>query len=284
MSGKVSKKISQIKTQMCLFRKKKKIGLALGSGGPRGLAHIGVIKVLLENGVPIDYIAGSSVGALVGGLYAYFGDIGKLEKYFAKLTYRDMIEVFSDPRFAHGIMKGEKALKFLKKTVGNKKIEKLKIPFAAIATDLENGEVLELNKGELALAIRASVSIPVFFRPVKIGRRYLVDGGNAVPVPVETVRKMGADIVIAVDLDNCYVSPKNYMKNVEKSSMTQIAERSLDIMSYSLARENTKNADFVITPDVYDVGWRRFVNGGDIIAEGEKATRKVIDGIKKKIK
>lgn len=269
---------------MSFFKKKKKIGLALGSGGPRGLAHIGVIKVLLENGIPIDYIAGSSMGSIVGGLYSYFGDIYGVEKYFSKLTYRDMIEIFSDPRFAHGVLKGEKALKFLRKTIGNTKIEKLKIPFIAVATDLENGEVVELNKGDLALAIRASGSIPVFFRPVKIGKRYLVDGGNAVPVPVEIVRKMGADIVIAVDLDNCYVTPKNYMKNVDKASMTQIAERALDIMSYSLAKENTKNADIIIAPDVFDVGWRRFVNGGDIILEGEIATKKILPEIIKLIK
>ncbi|MDD5731780.1 MAG: patatin-like phospholipase family protein [Patescibacteria group bacterium] len=269
---------------MCIFRKKKKVGLALGSGGPRGLAHIGVIKVLLENNIPIDYIAGSSVGAIVGGLYSYFGDIEKLEKYFAKLTYKDMLEIFSDPRFAHGVFKGEKALKFLRKTVGNKRIEKLKIPFTAIATDLKNGEVVELNKGDLAMSIRASASIPVFFRPIKIGRRYLVDGGNAVPVPVETVRKMGADIIIAVDLDNCYVSPKNYMQDVEKASMTQIAERALDILSYSLAKENIKNADIVINPDVYDVGWRRFVNGGDIIRKGEEAAKLVLEEIKRAIK
>lgn len=269
---------------MCLFRKKKKVGLALGSGGPRGLAHIGVIKALLENGIPIDYIAGSSIGAIVGGLYAYRGDICEVEKYFDKLTYRDMLKIFSDPRFAHGILKGEKAIKFLRKTVGRTRIEKLKIPFTAIACDLENGEAVEISKGDLALAMRASASLPVFFRPAKIGRRYLVDGGNTVPVPVEAVKKMGADIVIAVDLDDCYVSPKNYMKNVEKASMTQIAERALDILSYSLAKENTKNASIVIAPDVYDVGWRRFVNGGDIIAEGEKAARKMLPEIKKKIR
>lgn len=276
---------------MCWFRKilsslklrrtRKKIGLALGSGGPRGLSHIGVIKVLIENNIPIDYISGSSVGAIVGGLYAYFGNIEKLEKYFAKLTYKDMLEIFSDPRFAHGVLKGEKALKFLRKTLGRTRIEKLKTPFVAVATDLESGDVVELNKGDLALAIRASASIPVFFRPAKVGRRYLVDGGNAVPVPVYAVRKMGADIVIAVDLDDCYVSPKNYMKDIEKASITQVAERAMDIMSYSLAKENTKNADVVIAPDVYDVGWQRFVNGGDIIAEGERAARKMLPEILK---
>jgi NTE family protein len=273
----------KILSSLKLRRTRKKIGLALGGGGPRGLAHIGVIKVLLENNIPIDYIAGCSIGSIVGGLYSYFGDIGKLEKYFAKLSYMDMLKIFSDPRFAHGIMKGDKALKFLKKTVGNTRIEKLKTPFVAVATDLENGDTVELDKGSLALAIRASASIPVFFHPVKIGRRYLIDGGNSVPVPVETVKKMGANIIIAVDLDHCYVSPKNYMKNVEKASMAQIAERSLDILSYSLAKENTKNADIVINPDVYDVGWQRFVNGADIIREGEFATRKMLGEIKKKL-
>lgn len=269
---------------MWLFRRRrKKIGLALGSGGPRGLAHIGVIKVLVENNIPIDFIAGSSVGALVGGLYAYFGDIAKVEEYFTKLSYKDMMEIFSDPRFAHGVFKGEKAIKFLRKCIGDAKIENLEIPFSAVATDINTGDVIDMDRGDLALAIRASASLPVFFRPVKIGRRYLVDGGNVMPVPVGIVEEMGADIVIAVDLDQCYVSQKNSFKDVEKASMTQIAEKALDILQYSLAKENTRNADIIIAPDVYDIGWTRFVNGGDIIAEGEKAARKMLELIKQKI-
>lgn len=269
---------------MCLFKRRKKIGLALGSGGPRGLTHIGVIKTLVENDIPIDYIAGCSVGALVGGMYAKFQDIYKVESYFKHLTYPDLVKVFSDPRFAHGVLKGEKALKFLRSWVGKTRIENLPIPFKAIATDLKSGETVIIDKGELALAIRTSASIPVFFKPVKRGRQFLVDGGNSMPVPAEIVKEMGADIVIAVDLDYCYISNKNQPKNIEKASMTHIAERALDILSYTLAKENTQNADIVITPDVYDVGWQRFVKGGDIIAEGEKATEKMLGEIKRKLK
>jgi len=263
------------------LRRTRKIGLALGSGGPRGLAHIGVIKALIESGIQIDYIAGCSAGALVGGMYASFGDIYKVEDYFKNLTYKDMLKIFSDPYFAHGIMGGEKALKFLRTWIGNKKIEKLPIPFKAIATDLVNGETVVFDKGELAMAIRASCSIPVFFRPVKIGKKLLVDGGNSMPVPVDIVREMGADIVIAIDLDRCYISSKNRPKHLDKMSMTQIAERALDIVQYTLAKENTKKADFVIAPDVHDIGWKKFINGGAIIAEGELEVRKVLKEIKK---
>uniref|UniRef100_A0A7C4M2I1 Patatin family protein n=1 Tax=candidate division CPR3 bacterium TaxID=2268181 RepID=A0A7C4M2I1_UNCC3 len=265
-----------------LFRKKrKKIGLALGSGGPRGLAHIGVIKALVENNIPIDYIAGASSGALIGGMYAKFQDIYKVESHFEKLTYKDLFKIFSDPHFAHGVLKGEKALRFLKNWVGNTKIEKLPIPFSAVATDLITGQTVPIEKGELALAIRTSASLPVFFRPVKIGKKILVDGGNSMPVPVEVVKKMGADIVIAVDLDHCYIHSKNQPRNIEKMSMTEVAERALDILSYTLAKENTKNADIVISPDVNDIGWNRVINGSDIIAEGEKAGRKMVEEIMK---
>jgi len=268
---------------MGIFKKKKKIGLALGSGGPRGLAHIGVIKTLIEEGIQIDYIAGCSAGSLVGGMYAAFGDIYKVEDRFKNLTYKDMVQIFSDPHFAHGIIKGEKALKFLRSWIGSKKIEKLSMPFKAVATDLISGETVILGKGELAMAIRASCSIPVFFRPVKLKNRLLVDGGNSMPVPVDIVRQMGADVVIAVDLDRCYVLPKNRPINIEKMSMTQVAERALDIVQYALAKEATKNADIVIAPDVNDVGWKKFINGGDIIAEGERATKVLMSEIKKAI-
>lgn len=269
---------------MHLFKKKrKKIGLALGSGGPRGLAHIGVIKALVKNNIQIDYIAGSSAGALIGGMYAKFNNIYKIEDYFDKLTYMDLLKMFSDPRFAHGILKGEKALKFLRSWLGKEKIESLPIPFKAVATDLITGQPVILNKGELALAIRTSASLPFFFKPIKMGKKILVDGGNSIPVPVELVRKMGADIVIAVDLNHCYIHGKNRPKNLEKLSMSEIAERALDILSYTMAKENCKGADIVINPDVYDIGVHRVVNGGEIIKEGERATLKMIEEIKSKM-
>ncbi|KKS02123.1 MAG: Phospholipase, patatin family, partial [candidate division WWE3 bacterium GW2011_GWC2_41_23] len=152
----------------------KKVGLALGSGGWRGLAHIGVIKVLEKNGISIDYITGSSVGALIGGLYAYYGSVDELEKIVENIRYRDMINALSDPRAELGLLKGNKFVAFLEGYLKGAKIEDLKIPFKAATTDILTGETVYLEKGNLATAIRASISIPLVLAPVEIEGRKLV--------------------------------------------------------------------------------------------------------------
>jgi len=137
-----------------------KIGLALGSGGPRGLAHIGVIKTLVENNIPIDFIAGASAGALVGGAYAATKNIKTIEKIALQVNRRQILSLI-DPTWKHGLIKGIKIERFIENYIGKISFKDLKIPFSAIATDIRTGEMVLMNQGRVASAIRASISIPL---------------------------------------------------------------------------------------------------------------------------
>ncbi|MGC9066980.1 MAG: patatin-like phospholipase family protein [Minisyncoccia bacterium] len=262
----------------------KKVGLALGSGGVRGLAHLGVIKTLEQNEIPIDFIAGSSIGALIGGLYAVFKDTSKIEKIINDFSYRDFITIFADIDFKiRGIVKGEKALEFLRKKVGNINIEDLKIPFRAVATDINSGEPVIFDHGDLIEAIRASGSVPGIFKPMNYKGKYLIDGGISMPVPVEVVKKMGSELVIAVTLDNVYIFDKTSRYNINKIRAYTVAIKSLNLLRYNLAYENIKGADIVIAPEVKNASWLNFVRGQNIIKIGEEETRKYIPLIKQKL-
>lgn len=263
---------------MNMKKQRKKIGLALGSGGLRGLAHIGVIKVLERNNIPIDFIAGTSIGAIVGGIYAQKGNISDIEKLAQRFSYRDLINIFFDPKLHLGLVKGQKAQKFLENFIGDTKIEDLRIPFRAVATDLYTGEVVTFDKGKLSLAIRASSCMPFVFEPVKYNNYYLVDGGVSQPVPVKTARKMGADIVIAVNLDTTFFSSPSQ----KRFTIVGLLRDSVNLLRYHLAKENVKEADIVINPDVPDISWwTRLNEGKKIIALGEKAAEKTIPLLKK---
>jgi len=250
--------------------KRPKIGLALGSGGSRGLAHIGVIKALEENNIPIDFIAGSSIGAMVGGFYAARLSIKKMEEISLETNWRRMFSLV-DPHLKQGLISGEKVKTFIEGYVDGKKIEDCKIPFVAVATDLKTGEIVILNKGEMAQAIRASISIPLVFKPVEIDGKTLADGGLSAPVPVEIVRGMGADIIIAINLD------KHYHDEEWKPGWYDIANGSLNILRHHLALSNVASADMVINIDVGKNNyWYQFINGQDKILTGEKATKEIL--------
>lgn len=182
------------------MKRNKKIGLALGSGGGRGLAHIGVIKSLIKNKIPIDYIAGSSIGAIIGGLYAATGDIDEVEKIASNISFKNFIKSFFRRSPNGNSIFDKKFNLFFKKIIGDINIEDLKIPFCAVGSNLLTGELMMINKGDLITAIKASIAIPLIFNPVKINDNYIFDGGMISPVPVEVVRKMGAEIVMGVSL------------------------------------------------------------------------------------
>lgn len=266
---------------MPIFRKKKKFGLALGSGGAKGLVHIGILKVLEENGIKPDYIAGTSIGSLVGGIYAHFGEIGPVEDFFKGLDYKTLIKLFSDPVLKSGLLKGEKLVKYLDAYLKKGNIEDTKIPFIAVAADMVTADPVLLKKGNIARAVRASGSVPIAFTPVYMDKRYLVDGGLALSVPVDVVRKMGADIVLAVNLDSVFFAPKNRPKDPKKTHMISFVNEVPNMLRYNLAKENCRDADIVINPPIPEIGWDRFANGGDIIAKGEKEARKAIGKLKK---
>jgi len=255
--------------------KRKKIGLALGSGGIKGIAHIGVIKVLKENNIPIDYIAGTSAGAIVGGIYARNRDISDAEQLVRGLGYRDLIRIFFDPRLHLGLLRGRNAISFLEKYISDIKIEDLQIPFRAVASDIQTGKVVVFDKGKLSLAMRASSSVPFVFEPVKYNSHYLIDGGASQPVPVRTVREMGADIVIAVNLDTAFFS------SLRKVTVISLLKNSINLLRYHLSQENMKEADIVISPQIPDLSWVRIAQGKKLIALGEEATRKVLPRLRK---
>ena len=264
--------------------KRKTIGLALGSGGWRGLAHIGVIKEFNREGIPIDFIAGSSTGALIGGLYSYFKDTEKIENIVNSFTYRKLYQLLIEPGRRLGLIKGGKYVNFLERSVKGVNIQDLPIKFAAVAADLFDAKAVEIKRGKLSTAIRASSSIPLVFRPVRRKGRYLIDGGAVMPVPVKTVKKMGADIVVAVNLyNNVFPFQLEYLKKPRLTSWA-VGRISYKMMLHSLADENVKEADFVINPKIWEGHFdifSKFINNRSTIEDGQEAARRIIPKIKK---
>jgi len=176
------------------------VGLALGAGAAKGFAHIGVLRALEEAGVRIDMIAGSSMGAIVGGGYACGLSVDSLSSVALNSDWLDVLNLI-DPVFpTRGFIDGQKIHAFLEELYGGRRIEELEIPFAATTVDILKGELFVLNKGSLANAARASSSIPIVFNPLSNDDQVLVDGGMIDPVPVDVVRAMGADFIIAVNV------------------------------------------------------------------------------------
>lgn len=179
----------------------KKIGLALGSGSARGWAHIGVIKALSEAGIHVDYVSGTSVGAVVGAVYAS-GEINSFEEVVHQLDWKKVVS-FLDVVFPKsGLIDGNKIADFIRIHVGETDFEDLSLPFRAVSTDLATGTEVVIQEGDIIEAVRASISIPGIFTPLRKEGKTLVDGGLVNPVPVSVTREMGADLVIAVDLNH----------------------------------------------------------------------------------
>lgn len=258
--------------------KQPKIGLALGSGAARGLAHIGIIKVLEKYGIHIDYISGSSIGALVGGIYAATKDISYVEDLALNMNWPEMIKMI-DPAFGSGLLSGDKVEKYIRTCVKHKKFSDTKIPFAAVATDIRAGEPVVFREGDLGKAIRASISMPFVFHAVKHMGQVLCDGVLSVPIPTRLVREMGAEYVIAVDLDT------KYFKQNRKDTGENIGEMGHDVvmlLSVHLSRENMKEADLVLSPHVGDIPWSAFFSRertAEIIRRGEAAMEEAIPKI-----
>jgi len=254
-----------------------KIGLALGSGGPRGLAHIGVIKVLVENDIPIDFIAGSSIGAMIGGIYAATKDITRMEKIALDTDWK-LIFSLLDPSFRQGLLGGGKVKNFIESHVGNMHFKDLKIPLSVVATNIRNGDAVIINEGDVVSAIRASISLPLVFKPVEREGKLLADGGLSLPVPVEVVREMGAELIIAVNLD------ADYFTNDDSENLTfgfyKMSTISMNVLFHRLAHWNVKDADLVIKPRVGKAHWGKFLNGKDIILAGEEATKMLLPQLK----
>ena len=202
-------------------QKKLKVGLALGAGAARGLAHIGVLKALDREGIRIDSIAGTSIGAVIGAIYSSGIGPDEIEEIALNMDRTKTLTLFAPTIPYSGLIDGSRITRFIESIIGRQNISDLSIPFAAVATDVMTGEEIVLTKGSLLDALRASASIPGIFTPAKHSGRSLVDGGLVNPVPVSVAIGMGVDIVIAV---NVLPSPQKSMQN-----MTMKDERRRDL-------------------------------------------------------
>lgn len=267
-----------------LPKKKKTVGLALGSGGVRGFAHIGVIEVLKENDIPIDFIAGASIGAWVGASYSLFKDLQKL-KDITVGKRKEKLASLLDLGLSGGFVRGIKVKKLFVDLLDGANFSNTQIPFRAIATNLLTGKPQVFSSGPLVDAVQASMSIPGMFKPVEYKDKVLVDGGVSNPVPVDVVRQMGADIVIAINLDN--YEKKTWFKKSDTASIAKVSSRSFDLMRHHLAQKSIIGADIIIEPTFKENDatiWKKYFWDGvgeEIIEAGRTETKLAIKKIKK---
>jgi NTE family protein len=263
----------------------KKLGLALGSGSWRGLSHIGVIKSLTENNIPIDYIAGCSIGSIIGGMYAALEDIEEVERIANSLSFKSIIKSVFQKSPDRASIFNKKFDRFFKNIVGNVQIEDLKTPFCAVGSNLLTGELVVMNKGSLVTAMKASSAVPVFFDPVKFDDMKILDGGLIAPVPTETAREMGADIVLGVGLYGGIFPVK--LNRRSKISRIKAGKVSRFLALRTLSKINLKSADIPLELEIpnEDYGFfSQFIKNQEVINCGYLATNEIINKIKNKLK
>ena len=262
-----------------------KVGLALGGGAGLGWAHIGAIRVLQENNIPIDMVTGCSIGAIVGACVAA-DKLDHLEEVARNITLKDML-LWADPSFKKGSVLGARRVRaILKDNLGDLMIEDLPTPFACVASDLHTGAPVILNAGSLIDAVMASASVPGLFPPVEHNATRLVDGGMSEPVPVRTLRTLNPDVVIAVDLMGHYQgrSEKIGLNIAEKFSYgatLTIARASVLMILSNLSLENLKNnpCDVLIRPDTSGFEVSDFRKATTLIKRGRNAAEAALPSI-----
>ncbi|MBP0599775.1 patatin-like phospholipase family protein [Herbaspirillum sp. LeCh32-8] len=276
--GKPADSVSTTPAPVASTPKKVRIGLALGGGAARGFAHIGVIKALESQGIDADIVAGTSAGSLVGAMYAAGNDGFALQK-LALAMDEATISDWSVPFFAKvaGVLKGEGVQNYVNKTLNNLPIEKFKIPFGAVATDLKTGQPILFQRGNPGIAVRASSAVPGVFQSVKIGDHYYVDGGLVAPVPVRFARQMGADFVIAVNIS---AQPEAQAS----SSSVDVLLQTFAIMGQTINQYELKNADIVLQPVLGAMKGSDFASRNVAILAGEQAAMAAMPEIKRKLK
>ena len=246
-----------------------KIALVLGAGASRGFAHIGVLKILESNKIPIHMIVGTSAGSFVGSIYAYGFTAFQLQKMSFSIERGDIVDLTIPD---NGFVKGEKLEEYINTLLNNTPIEKLRIPFYAVATDIQNAQEVVFGKGNTGTAVRASCSIPGIFRPVKVGDRTYVDGGVVSPVAVDAAKRYGADFVIAVDISS------DIGDRPPESTIETILQ-SVSIMYSKLSSIQLSKADIVIRPKVGYIGSSDFTKKHEAVLEGEKAAIEALPDI-----
>jgi len=254
-----------------------RIALALGGGAARGFAHIGVIRILEAEKIPIDLVVGTSVGSLIGALYAQKRDVFDLEWTAFALTQDDLIDTgVMNAIVGMGLAKGERLEKFVESKVTVKTIEALQIPFAAVATDLNWGDKVVIDKGSVARAVHASSAIPGLFEPVAHQGKILVDGGVVENIPIATARERGADLVIAVDISGG-------VGNANIRNLVDVLVQANNIMFARNSENSKRGADVLVTPDVRGVAMLDFTQKKRCMQAGMDAARAAIPRIREAI-
>ncbi len=243
-----------------------KIGLALGGGSARGYAHVGIIKALERHSIHPDYVAGCSMGALIGALYASGIHINRLEELAINVTPKQWMDLTISRK---GIMSGKKLESIITTLTGGQNIEDMPIPFAAIAADVVSYKPYIFTKGPVSTAVRASTAIPAVFEPVYLNDKILVDGGFVDIVPADMLTEMGAGYTIAVDVGFSSVTYR-------PTNMVDILLLSIDTLQKQLKQLKKIKADVIIRPDLSGIRPNQFDRAKDCIEIGEDAAEKIL--------
>ncbi|MGM0439172.1 MAG: patatin-like phospholipase family protein [Patescibacteria group bacterium] len=257
-----------------------KLGLALGSGGARGYAHIGAIKALTEEGWNPDIITGSSIGSLIGVLYGYYESVEKVEEVMLDSYWREALEMTGISR--GGVMSAEKVQKFFEGLVGDARLEDLSIPVGVVATDFHTAEAVLIKKGKASQAMQASSAFPLFIEPLRTKNRVLWDGGLSSQVPTGAARQMGATRIIGVNLNGKIGKTKEY----EEMNPYAIGRKAIESLQHHMTRMSMQEADIKITPKLDStilLGFGTLVKkdeGKRLINQGYEEAKRIIKEIK----
>ncbi len=254
-----------------------KVALVLGGGGARGFAHVGVIRELESAGIPIDLIVGVSVGSLIGALYADTADSFKLEWKAFKIEKKHIFD-YKVINIRESLARGEAIVKYIETNLETQFIEQLKIPLAIVAVDLNTGQRVIFRKGLIKTAVRASAAVPGVFTPVPFEDKLLVDGGVLGNLAPQVARDLGADLVIGVDIGK---SRTNF--SGETPNALNVILESIDIMGSEIVRLNHDQVDFLIKPELGNVGITDFSKKKELIEAGRQGALKIIPHIKARI-
>lgn len=248
------------------------VGLALGGGMARGCAHVGVLRELERHGIPIDLLAGTSVGSLIGGAYCAGMTPDQIEQLALTIRWSDL----GRPTVSLlGFYNSERTEDYVRKNFPITEFEETRIPFGAVATDLQTGRMVVFTEGSIPLAIRASCAMPVFYTPVMVNGRMMVDGGLVGHIPASVARMMGADIVIAVDVNS------QHLPIPQPTNMFTIMSQALSVMGRSAVSYIYSDADIIVRPEIERVRPDDLSKAAEMIEAGEVAVRRVIPKIKK---
>lgn len=285
---------------MALFGPKR-IGVALGSGGARGLAHIGVLKVLESEGLRPDVITGTSMGALVGAFYAAGVPIEEMERIALEFDPKSVMKVSEVALNKGAVYSGEGVLAFLRRHLPET-FDDLLIPYGCVATDITHNKPVRFTSGDLACAVRASVSVPVAFLPVRADGALLIDGYACEPVPVDFARQLGGEIILGVEVcgsgrlgepaedgSSGVLNLREIFENMRNGTSRRRGTNVVDLVSATsealegrLASYQLRSAHIVVSPDVHDLGGFDYSQAAFAIAEGERAMAAEVDALRRK--